>query len=168
MAHEANAGYQPGNHWCECQRCGFDYRASQMRKEWNGSLVCEDCYEPRHPQDFVKSVKESPSAKGIVTSEISKAPTLEGGADAGDANLTLTVGLSNYYNSFDTTLTANRTVTLSTTNAFYGAGFRIERTDTSAYTVDIGGLYTMPVSQQAYAVVEYNGSAWTLLDSGTV
>ena len=31
-------------------RSGFRYRMKDMRKEWNGSLVGKDEYEPKHPQ----------------------------------------------------------------------------------------------------------------------
>lgn len=49
-----NPGYQPGNNWDTCQRCGFEYRASDMLYEWNGLRVCDDCWESRHPQDFLR------------------------------------------------------------------------------------------------------------------
>jgi hypothetical protein len=45
--------YIPGNHWMICDRCGFKYRRSEMRKEWNGAWVCEADFEPRHPQDYM-------------------------------------------------------------------------------------------------------------------
>lgn len=41
-----------------CDRCGFEYKARQLRKEWTGLRVCKDCWEPRHPQDFVKGKKD--------------------------------------------------------------------------------------------------------------
>lgn len=38
-----------------CDRCGFERWNGQLRKEWTGLMVCKDtCWEPRHPQDFVK------------------------------------------------------------------------------------------------------------------
>jgi NAD-dependent SIR2 family protein deacetylase len=37
-----------------CQRCGFQYKNFQLRKEPRTELmVCEYCYDPAHPQDFV-------------------------------------------------------------------------------------------------------------------
>lgn len=37
-----------------CDRCGFKKWNHEVRKEWQGLLVCSDtCWEPRHPQDFV-------------------------------------------------------------------------------------------------------------------
>lgn len=49
-----------------CDRCGFKYRHTQLRKEWTGYMVCfgvgtNDCWEPRHPQDFVRGVKDQQS-----------------------------------------------------------------------------------------------------------
>ena len=32
--------------------------ASRTRKEWNGLIVLDRFWEPRHPQDFVKGVKD--------------------------------------------------------------------------------------------------------------
>jgi hypothetical protein len=33
-----------------CDRCGFEYKYLELKEEWNGLLVCEECYEPKHPQ----------------------------------------------------------------------------------------------------------------------
>jgi hypothetical protein len=41
-----------------CDRCGFKYHSMQLKKEWNGLMTCSTCWEPRHPQDFVKAVPE--------------------------------------------------------------------------------------------------------------
>ena len=57
--HPPNAGYQPGNNWFVCDRCGFERRADMIQEEWNGLNVCKDgCYEARHPQDFLRSKTE--------------------------------------------------------------------------------------------------------------
>lgn len=42
-----------------CDRCGFKYKSSRIRKEWSGLRVCSgpgtnDCWEPRHPQDSLR------------------------------------------------------------------------------------------------------------------
>ena len=59
MSHPINAGFEAGNHWVNCPRCGLDYRHSQMKKEWTGLWVCaEKCWEPRHPQDFVRAIPD--------------------------------------------------------------------------------------------------------------
>lgn len=38
-----------------CDRCGKRLKSFQLRKEWTGLRVCATCYEPRHPQDFLKA-----------------------------------------------------------------------------------------------------------------
>jgi len=61
--HPRNPGYIPGDPWYQCDRCGFDYRQSEIRKQWDGLMVCGKCWEPRHPQDFVKGVKDHQAVK---------------------------------------------------------------------------------------------------------
>lgn len=58
--------YRSGDHWVECQRCAFTYRNSEMKKEWTGLIVCKPCYEPRHPQDFVRAVQDNVTPQGHV------------------------------------------------------------------------------------------------------
>jgi hypothetical protein len=50
--------YVPGNFWRCCDVCGFNYRASETTKRWDGLIVCREDYEPRHPQDFVRGRKD--------------------------------------------------------------------------------------------------------------
>lgn len=51
---ERNYQYIPGDPWLICDECGFKYRRSEMKKWWDGFMVCEKDYEPRHPQEFVR------------------------------------------------------------------------------------------------------------------
>lgn len=44
-----------------CFQCGRKRKASTMKKHWQGYYVCPEHWEPRHPQDFVRGVKENPS-----------------------------------------------------------------------------------------------------------
>lgn len=44
-----------------CDRCGGEYKSSQIKEEWDGLRVCRECFDPRHPQDFVKGVKDDQS-----------------------------------------------------------------------------------------------------------
>ena len=46
--------YVPGQWNAICDRCGFKFKNVQLRKEWTGLRVCCECWEPRHPQDFVR------------------------------------------------------------------------------------------------------------------
>jgi C4-type Zn-finger protein len=51
-----NANYlEIGSYNFICDRCGFKFKSSKMKKEWNGLVVCYKCFEPRHPQDHVKA-----------------------------------------------------------------------------------------------------------------
>lgn len=57
----AKTYFKKGDHNAICDRCGFEFKASQLRKEWTGLYVCKDDLELRHPQDFQKGVKDDPS-----------------------------------------------------------------------------------------------------------
>jgi len=46
-----------------CDRCGFRFYSSQLRREWTGLRTCSgggtnNCFEPRHPQEFVRGRKD--------------------------------------------------------------------------------------------------------------
>lgn len=55
--------YLQGSWNAQCDRCGFKYKESQLRKEWTGLRVCSgegtnDCWEPRNEQDFVRGKRD--------------------------------------------------------------------------------------------------------------
>jgi len=50
--------YKPGDWNAICEVCGQKYKASKLKKRWDGILVCDKDWEPRHPQDFVRGVKD--------------------------------------------------------------------------------------------------------------
>lgn len=85
-----------------------------------------------------------------------------------DADTTLTAGGSAPVIIFNNALAANRTITLSTTGAKNGDRFRIVRKGLGAFTMDVGGLKTIPSATAAFVDVEYTGSAWTLTGYGTL
>jgi hypothetical protein len=58
MAHGKNPGYRPLDHWFTCDVCGFDFRAHQGKKRWDGFWVCNRDWETRQPQDFVRGRKD--------------------------------------------------------------------------------------------------------------
>lgn len=86
--------------------------------------------------------------------------------DRGDANFTLNADRDVPIQRMATTLTANRTVTLGT--GFAGAWFRVVRTGLGAFTLDVGGLKTIPSATAAVVEVGHNGSAWVLTGYGTL
>jgi hypothetical protein len=44
----------PGNWKVACHVCGFWYPSGEIKKRWDGLLVCEKDYETRHPQTLLK------------------------------------------------------------------------------------------------------------------
>lgn len=46
--------YVSGAWKAECDRCGFDYLNTELRKEWTGLRVCNKCWDPRHPQEYLR------------------------------------------------------------------------------------------------------------------
>lgn len=42
-------GYRPGGAWAICDRCAFKRRHADLRKEWTGLMVCDECYDVRPP-----------------------------------------------------------------------------------------------------------------------
>jgi hypothetical protein len=89
-------------------------------------------------------------------------------ADRGDASVTLVWEVDAPIQRAATTLTANRTYTLSATNAVNGAKFRVVRTGLGAFTLDVGGLKTIPSATAAFVDVTYDGTAWRLTGYGTL
>jgi hypothetical protein len=83
-----------------------------------------------------------------------------------DANFTLTPGTSQVYTKHTGTLTADRTITLSTTNVVNGDKFVVFRTGSGAFNLSVGGLKNLATGQ--WAEVIYDGSAWGLAKFGSL
>ena len=47
--------YKAGEWNVTCDVCSKTIKAGQAKKRWDGFIVCEGCYEERHPQDFVRA-----------------------------------------------------------------------------------------------------------------
>jgi hypothetical protein len=104
-----------------------------------------------------------------VTSTVAEQVLRSRSVTVGDADATLSVTGGAPVQRYTTTLTANRTVTLSTTNAQNGDRFRVVRTagdSGGTWTVSVGGLKSL--SQNQWCDVEYTGSAWVLTAYGTL
>lgn len=56
--------YVAGDFWRVCDRCGFEKRASETFKTWDGLYVCAEDFETRHPQDFVRGRKDRQNVPG--------------------------------------------------------------------------------------------------------
>lgn len=46
--------FRIGDHWMISDRSGRKFRASEMRRQWNGLLVHTSEWEPRHPQELMR------------------------------------------------------------------------------------------------------------------
>jgi hypothetical protein len=53
--------FEPGswNFWC--QQCGKRLKATEGRRRWDGLWVGPECFEIRHPQDFVRGIPDRQS-----------------------------------------------------------------------------------------------------------
>lgn len=153
-----------------CDRCQRKYKASQLRKEWTGFMVCKKCYEPRHPQEFLKGRKEDENVSW--TRPDSNADTSVTTVDGnllitdnyydtnGDVDKTLTVGTHNPVQEWSTELTADRTVTLSTIGAQEMDRWNIYRTAGGDFDLIIGSIKTTRI--KSLTVVQYRNGAWAL------
>lgn len=41
-----------------CYQCGRKFKASAMKRHWQGYYVCPTHWEPRNAQDFVRGVQD--------------------------------------------------------------------------------------------------------------
>ena len=41
-----------------CDSCGKKIKAKHARHRWDGFIVCDGCFEFRHPQDFIRAKPE--------------------------------------------------------------------------------------------------------------
>lgn len=166
-----------GDHNIICDVCGFKKKSSDIRERWDGLFVCEEDWEQRHPQDFIRGMPDDQSVPfARPDSDASQTVTDVGGntlvGDAnvntivGDANVTLTLGTDDQVVVYSTALTANRTITLTAGDGPEDIAecFKIYRTAGGAFTLDVGGLYTIPVSVNQLVTVQWDGTTWVLRD----
>lgn len=79
--------------------CGLTYRMSEMRKRWDGALVCPPDFETRHPQDFSRAARDVEAVKNarprIIASTAGEAMLEDSGVDpVTEENPTGLLGLS--------------------------------------------------------------------------
>ena len=89
---ENGVRYVPGDWNAVCDVCAQKYKASLMRKRWDGLMVCPNDWEPRHPQDFLRAVPDRqavpwnrPETPDVFTL-FCPYPTFFGAADIGTAD----------------------------------------------------------------------------------
>ena len=76
-----------------CDVCGQKYKSGDMKKRWDGLMVCHNDWEPRHPQDFLRAVPDRqavpwsrPRTEDIFVGPACPYPTSGGLADFGTAD----------------------------------------------------------------------------------
>lgn len=91
-------------------------------------------------------------------------------ADVGNSAKTCVAGTTETTIIYNTAITADRAVTLSTSTVFKGARFRVIRTAnaTGAFNVNVGTGPLKALAAGQWCDVEYNGSAWVLTAYGTL
>ena len=53
--------YKDGDWNAICSMCGHKFKASMLRKHWQGQWRCRKCWEIRQPQDFVRGIPDNPN-----------------------------------------------------------------------------------------------------------
>lgn len=41
-----------------CDQCGFKYKLSELKLQWDGLLTCEYCWDYRHPQELLEAIPD--------------------------------------------------------------------------------------------------------------
>ena len=54
-----------------CDVCGFKHKQSQLRKRWDGAMVCDKDWEHRHPQDMIRP---RPEVQHVQNARVEPAP----------------------------------------------------------------------------------------------
>lgn len=57
------ANYKPGQWNAICDICGFEFKSGELRKNWQGLMVCASDFEQRHPQELIRAVRDDPSTE---------------------------------------------------------------------------------------------------------
>ncbi len=47
--------FVPGQWNAICDGCGRQFKSGELHRDWKKLMKCSQCWEPRHPQDFVRA-----------------------------------------------------------------------------------------------------------------
>lgn len=50
--------YKAGQWYVICDVCGFRHHSDEIKLRWDGLRVCKEDWEPRHPQEFGRTVND--------------------------------------------------------------------------------------------------------------
>ncbi len=63
MSNGYKSSWLPGTYKAICDSCGFLRNSTEMQMRWDGFFVCSaTCWEPRQPQDFVRTITDEGKA----------------------------------------------------------------------------------------------------------
>jgi hypothetical protein len=103
------------------------------------------------------------------------ASAFQAGANLTDAAATIQIGEGGWRVLQAGVLTANRVLTLGTTNAVAGDEILITRRDVGAFTYTVanggvggGNVVVMPVSKAAFVLCVFDGTNWAMKQLGTI
>ena len=69
--------YKEGQHKFQCDRCGRSYWSADKRVDgYTSGIVCKKCYDPKHPQDYVRAKPDDPSVDNARPRQIVDVSTL--------------------------------------------------------------------------------------------
>lgn len=54
MYRSMTPGWEIGKWIVICDVCGFKKLNTEVRKRWDGLIVCQEDFETRHPQEFIR------------------------------------------------------------------------------------------------------------------
>jgi hypothetical protein len=55
----ANKVTGSGGYNAICDECGFKFKAVELRRRYDKAMVCKHCWEPRHPQEFIRAINDT-------------------------------------------------------------------------------------------------------------
>jgi hypothetical protein len=80
--------YADGDFNAVCSMCGRKFKGSELLQHWQGLWRCARCWEPRHPQDFIRGIPDNPTPPFVQIRQIYEAGvctlvTIQGVVDVG-------------------------------------------------------------------------------------
>jgi hypothetical protein len=52
--------YKPGTWNAVCDVCGFHFKADELKKRYDGRMVCDADFELRHPSELLRARQDNP------------------------------------------------------------------------------------------------------------
>lgn len=117
--------YAPGDYNVICDVSGRKLKVSRAKRRWDNALVHPDHWEPRHPQDYVKGVKDDQAVQ-ISRPDVDNSITARGDVDPFAPGPTAPSSLA------ATSLVAGAVVLTWADNSSNETGFVIERKFTNS------------------------------------